>query len=299
MPIKLADVADEYKKNKDLREEDVKALREWVEKQPHLPQISDLQLILFLQSCYFSMEQAKTTIDTFFTIKTLCPEFFADRDPNSAKFQEDVKVGAYVPLPKYTPEGYRVIFCRIIDSDVNKYNFNDQVRSFDMSLMLWMMQGGSSEGLIMVIDMNGITLGHMTKLSLMGMKKFFLYLQEALPVRLKGLHFINVVSFMDKIMALMKPFMKKELIDMLYLHTNTIDPLFKHVPLENLPSDYGGKAGPLSELYELNKKTMSENAEFFKMDEKQLGNESKRIGKPKNASDIFGVEGSFKKLDLD
>lgn len=299
MAPKLADVADEYQKNKELREEDIRALREWVEKQPHLPQISDLQLILFLQSCYFSMEQAKTTIDTFYTIKTLCPEFFAGRDPNSAKFREDVKVAAYLPLPKYTPKGYRVIFCRIIDSDVSKYNFNDQIRNFDMALMLWMVQGGTSEGLVIVMDMNGLTLGHMTKLSLMGMKKFFMYLQEALPVRLKGLHFINVVPFMDKLMALMKPFMKKELIDMLYLHTDAHDSLFAHVPQEILPSDYNGQAGSISELYEKNKKNMSDNAEYFIADEKEVADESKRIGKPKNASDIFGVEGSFKKLDLD
>lgn len=38
--------------------------------------------------------------------------------------------------------------------------------------------------------------------------------QEALPVRIKGLTFINSTSIMDQILNLIKPFMKKELTDL-------------------------------------------------------------------------------------
>ncbi|KAK4878841.1 hypothetical protein RN001_011347 [Aquatica leii] len=299
MSSTLADVENEYAKNKNLRKEDIRALREWADKQPHLPKISELQYILFLQSCYFSIEMTKATIDTFFTVKTLCPEFFANRDPTDAKFAEHLNVGAYIPLPKTTPEGYRVIFCKVMDSDASKYSFNEQIKNFDMSIMLWMMMEGTAEGLLIVMDMDGITFAHMTKLNVMGLKKFFLYLQEAMPVRLKGLHFINVVPFMDKFMALIKPFMKKELLSVLHLHTDSLDSLHKYVPQDCLPSNFGGKAAPIVQLHEQVKTKLCQNADFFKMDEKQLVDESKRMGKPKSANDIFGTEGSFKKLDID
>lgn len=40
------------------------------------------------------------------------------------------------------------------------------------------------------------------------------YLQEGLPVRLKGIHVLNTQSIVDKIMMLIKPFMKKDLLSM-------------------------------------------------------------------------------------
>lgn len=48
---------------------------------------------------------------------------------------------------------------------------------------------------------------------------------------------------MDKILALMNPFMKKELTSILYLHSD-INEFYKFVPQDMLPKDYGG---PLEE----------------------------------------------------
>lgn len=66
-----------------------------------------------------------------------------------------------------------------------------------------------------------------------------IFLQEAVAVRLVGFHFINIVPFMDKILALMNPFMKKELLSILHLH-NTLEDFYKFVPKEILPKDYHG-----------------------------------------------------------
>lgn len=45
-------------------------------------------------------------------------------------------------------------------------------------------------------------------------------------VKLKAVHFLNAPSFMDKLMMMLKPFMKKQLLDMLFIHqigSNTLD----------------------------------------------------------------------------
>lgn len=97
--------------------------------------------------------------------------------------------------------------------------------------------------------MTGISLGHLARLGIFPIKNILYYLQEALPFRLKGLHFFNIVSFIDKIVFLMKPFMKKEMWDIFHLHTN-VENLYKFIDAKVMPSDYpGGEAEPLTHLH--------------------------------------------------
>lgn len=83
--VKFVPLEEEMKKNPELRESDIQALRQWCQKQPYLPQISDSELALFLHSNYYRLEPTKTTIDTFYTVRTHVPEFFSNRDPTVAK----------------------------------------------------------------------------------------------------------------------------------------------------------------------------------------------------------------------
>lgn len=70
--------------------------------------------------------------------------------------------------------------------------------------------------------------------------------------------------------------------------------------MDILPNESGGKAGPQKELFAKQLKRMEEHRDWFIQEEKtQRIDESKRPGKAKSASDLFGVEGSFKKLEID
>ncbi|XP_045461023.1 clavesin-1-like [Harmonia axyridis] len=292
------DIVQKEYENEDLKKEDVKILKEWCDSQPHLPKMTEQEVIWFLQSCYYSNERAKIAIDNYFTMKTLSAEIFKKRDFNSPVFQANLKLGSFSILPKKTHEGYTVCFFKFLDSNAENFSLCEFMKIFDMVVLLDIYLNGTQKGLRYCFDVKNISLGHVAKLSLVTLKKFFLYLQEGMPIRLKGLHYINANPILDKALILVKPFLKKEVLAMLTIHPSLDENMKKYIPLECFPSDYGGKCDTSSSLYEQTKKALFENEEFFEHQDKQLVDESKRSGKPKNASDIFGVEGTFKKLDL-
>ncbi|KAI4454617.1 alpha-tocopherol transfer protein-related [Holotrichia oblita] len=294
----FATIEEQYQKNPELKKEDVQTIQEWLEKQNHLPEIDEFEIILFLHSCSYKIEPTKVCIDNFYTIRTLCPEFFSNRDPKTNP-DETLNLLLYAPLPKLTPEGYKVIFAKLIDTNPDNYTFAGQVKVFDMATMLALHQEGTHNGIVVVTDMKGVTFSHFTKLGVVHIKNFFYYLQHAMPVKIKGVHFLNIPSFMDKIVGLIKPFMKGELLQVLHLHTDKFDNLYKYVPKECLPKDYHGDMDSVEDLIKIQNKNILENAQYFIEDEKRIVDESKRTGSPKTGDDIFGVEGSFKKLSID
>lgn len=87
----------------------------------------------------------------------------------------------------------------------------------------------------------------------------------------------------------------------LHIHTNPKETLAKFMPLEAFPCDInlGGKSRPLKEQQEEYLKKLEDHREWFLQDEVTgRVNESLRVGKSRTM-DMFGVEGSFKKLDID
>ncbi|KAJ8676442.1 hypothetical protein QAD02_012229 [Eretmocerus hayati] len=291
---------EELKKNPELKESEMQALRDWCAKQPHLPKISDSELALFLHSNYYKLEPTKSTIDTFYTIRTHVPEFFANRDPvYSAELRKIFSLAAILPLEKRTKEGYTVLVGKLVDTDASNWVYNDHMKYLSMCIDLWMYENGSTNGHILLFDTAGVAIGHAARINPMGLKKFLCYLQDGLPVRLKAMHFTSMNPVMETILNMMRPFMKKELLDVLQLHSS-VDTLDKFVPLDILPEEFGGKAGSIKDLHKEQIKKLQDHRDWFLEEESRARvDESKRLDKTKNASSLFGVEGSFKKLDID
>lgn len=104
---------------------------------------------------------------------------------------------------------------------------------------------------------------------------------------------------MDKVLALMTPFIKKELKSMLHLHSD-METFYKFVPQKLLPAEYGGGEENSTKISEtFYQRVRDHRDKFLELEKSLVVNEKLRPGKPKSASTIFGVEGNFKKLDFD
>lgn len=76
------------------------------------------------------------------------------------------------------------------------------------------------------------------------------FTQEAFPVRLKQIHLINVSPVLNKILLILKPFMKTSVSELLNFHLPSSSSFYEHVPIELLPDEYGGKAGRMQDIKE-------------------------------------------------
>uniref|UniRef100_A0A8W7PVQ4 CRAL-TRIO domain-containing protein n=1 Tax=Anopheles coluzzii TaxID=1518534 RepID=A0A8W7PVQ4_ANOCL len=161
--------------------------------------------------------------------------------------------------------------------------------SMTMCLDLWVKLEGNAKGHIMLMDMHGMHVGHMTKMNMAAVKKHMFYVQDALPIRLKQLHFINVVPFMNWLMSLVRPLLHKEVEEMINMHVG-LGKLHEDIPIECLPNEVGGTAGSVQELHDSFKEKLYANSEWFKATESQnLVDETKRPPKPKKF--MFGLFG--------
>lgn len=82
-----------------------------------------------------------------------------------------------VGLPTKTTEGYHVLLYRLSEFDYSKLNFADAVRMFCMFNDVKLSEDRLSEGYIVIFDMKGCSLGHLTRVTLPALRAFMHYIQ--------------------------------------------------------------------------------------------------------------------------
>ncbi|XP_053617231.1 alpha-tocopherol transfer protein-like [Plodia interpunctella] len=293
-------IREELNENADTKDADLAHIKEWLKKEPHLPdEFDDQRIMTFLRGCKFSLEKTKRKLDMYFTMRTAVPEFFTDRDVNRPELQEILNMVQMPPLPGLTPDGRRVIFMRGLDKDVQTPNVAD---AFKLAFMMGDVRlNEEKEGVagdIYVLDASVATPTHFSKFTPTLVKKFLVCVQEAYPVKLKAVHVINISPLVDKIVNFVKPFIKDKIKERIFLHSDASE-LYKHIPKEMLPAEYGGNAGNMSDLHNAWVKKMDEYTDWFKQQEDVKANEALRPGKPTNYDELFGIDGSFRQLVID
>ncbi|KAJ3663842.1 hypothetical protein Zmor_008063 [Zophobas morio] len=286
-----------YSRDPKLTKQDVEIIKEWLKKQPHLPELHETQILLSLHSCYYQIEATKTAIDNYFTVRNLCPEIFTALKPDVLKITSSVVFTGV--LPKRTPDGCGILMFKLLDTKTDSFNCANIINLINMVSVLYLHLNGADTGVVALFDMKGFSLGHLTRLNMNPIKHALCLVQEGTPVRIKGIHVMNASPLIDKIMALIKPFLKTEIYNLLQFHTPNSDTLYKSVPKECLPEEYGGAQPSSQTMNEQNMKNILDNYDLLEWHEGQKVDEKKRMGKSKLANDVFGVEGTFKKLEID
>ncbi|KAF5287386.1 hypothetical protein FQA39_LY15924 [Lamprigera yunnana] len=286
----------------DRIKDDIEKIREWLAKQQHLKiTIDDALILSFLRGCKHSLQRTKEKIDYFYTMRTLLPEFYTNRDPLSSELQTIINAGTIVLLPKPDPKtGARIIMWAMKNSNPDTMPYSNLLIMSQMMMDILMKEDNNSIvcGIKVWIDLTDCSPKYFTQFTPVLLKKHIDCAEKGYPLRIKGMYVTNCPAFLEYTYHLVKSFAKSKIAKRLSLYKDVKD-LYDEVPQNLMPQEFGGESITLDALKMAWKKKVESYRDWFLEDLKSKSDESLRLGEPKTMSNVFGVEGSFRKMNID
>jgi len=95
-------------------------------------------------------------------------------------------------------------------------------------------------GVVVIMDFKGLGMKQVKGLSPSFSLRLLTFIQEAMPMRLKEVHFVNQPFLFNMVWQMFKPFVKDKLKKRMFFHGDKMESLHKHIDPACLPEDYGG-----------------------------------------------------------
>ncbi|CAH1399777.1 unnamed protein product [Nezara viridula] len=286
------------KRSKEAVEEDVQRLRDWLDKQPHLPHDVEHELLLAFVCGTKTLEGAKSKLDAYYSNRNRAAKLYDEitRDVN-AQFREKSKAVNMFFLSNPTPEGYRVFFMSANDCFSKVFDHPHDATRMLMMLELCIKKWPESAGLYLVMDCTGVPSTLITMFNPTILAAILSSFQDGYPVKLKGSLCFNAPPFIEFVANnLFKPLMKAKLFNRIKVVNEGVSFLKEYMPLEMLPSELGGNDKSSVELKDYWLDQLEENREWFLQSTRQASDEKKR---PPDSQNTYGIEGTFRKLAVD
>lgn len=86
----------------------------------------------------------------------------------------------------------------------------------------------------------------------------------------------------------------------IHFHGSDLESLYNVIPKHILPKEYGGDGDSVEDIKKYWEEKIYANRQFLIDQTTKYGvDEKKRIGKPKNPESLFGIDGTFRQLQID
>ncbi|XP_075167487.1 clavesin-2-like [Haematobia irritans] len=207
----------------------------------------------------------------------------------------------FQPLPKPLNEtGPRIVVFRF-DYPVDKYSIDDILQAGIAMHEVLIMEDPYAciHGLIYIIDYDHATASHYLQLTPNFCKKLVSFLEKSMPLRIKSLYYINTGTAAQQFFKILIPFLSEKMQKRLHVMGHNLDKMRQDLPPQYLPKDYGGELPSVQELAAEYDKTWDKYREFFRANANYGTDEKLRPGKPLDIDGLFGVGGTFRKLNVD
>ncbi|XP_044749341.1 uncharacterized protein LOC123310046 [Coccinella septempunctata] len=275
------------KKESDVLE-DIRILREWMSKLPHLPNdmIQDEFLELCLLKNKFSIEKSKSKIEMYCTLKgNPHYDYVYDRIPVPSK-----EPSSHIPIPMLTDEYKRLVFFTVNDVDAYEMdtdlNFNAVIREF-------LLRYDYNDGEIEILDLRNCPSSIIRKFRVNIYADSIQLILKCYSARISAIHVISKIG--RTLFAVFMHLLPKKLVSRLHFHDDE-ESLRRVVPAKYLPSDLGGDLKSLQEIRADWDEIFVDNRKLIRSFVDTKSREELRQGGDSVNEEL---KGTFRKLNLD
>ncbi|XP_066153946.1 retinol-binding protein pinta-like [Euwallacea fornicatus] len=275
-------------------------IQNWISYQTHFPKgIDPLFIRTTLRFSKHNLERTKKKLENHFAARHLYPEVYKNRSPISQEILQTMNTVNISFMPKLTSKGDRVLVSSLNRYDPSEFNTYNSVKLFFMIVDLCFSSDYICAGDIVVFDATNFSVNHVTNFFGPIFKIVSTLPREAYAIRVKQMHFVNVPSALVKMMGLIKKLSHPKVRQSIYVHESPKQ-LLEVIGAQYLPSNYGGQLRSLREITLDGYHFLAENASWFE-DQKnvQISYVPKNIESAFSLENELGLEGSFRKLDID
>ncbi|KAF5274336.1 hypothetical protein FQR65_LT17029 [Abscondita terminalis] len=155
-------------------------------------------------------------------------------------------------------------------------------------------------GRAVLIDLKNLSPEFFTVITPTAIKQYITCHLNVYPLRLKALHIINCPSILVPLINLIKMLLGRKLGNRItYDAVGAENTITRYLPLSLLPSEFGGTGEPFEDICEKLRTKIESYRDWFIEDEQYGCDESKRPANSIVDIDLFSIDGSFRKINVD
>nr|XP_014292918.1 alpha-tocopherol transfer protein-like isoform X2 [Halyomorpha halys] len=232
----------ELRETPDVVEQAKKELQDLLREEEGLdtPYELDQYLVRYLRPTKFYPESALKLIKDYYEFKIKHKNVYDGLVPSKEKniFSHDV----ITVLPKRDQEGRRILVLSL----GKKWKHNKvSLDEFYKAAVLFSEAAALEPetqicGAQIIFDMDGLSLQQTWQFTPPFAKRIVDWLQDSIPLRIKGIQIINQPYIFNMVFALFKPFLRDKLKSRIIFHGSDRKSLHQHLDPSCLPEEYGG-----------------------------------------------------------
>ncbi|XP_062548867.1 alpha-tocopherol transfer protein isoform X2 [Armigeres subalbatus] len=237
------DVAiNELRETPEVKAHAVEELRALLKGQDELvlPLDNDDWLVRFLRPCKFYPKSALELIQRYYHFKVKHWDMYLDLSPS--REVNIFKQNILTVFPNRDQLGRRILLLELGKPWRHKEVTLDEVfKGCVLFVEAAMLEPETQvNGAVVIFDMDGLTMQQAWQFTPPFAKRIVDWLQDAVPLRIKGIHIINQPKIFNVVFALFKPILRDKLRNRIVFHGTDRESLHKHISKGCLPPCYGG-----------------------------------------------------------